>query len=79
MCARRNVAVVCAALLTVVVAVAADVFQEYGMNRQEWDDSFINSITGDYLYAPMVPAKIFPDPSGLTAKKFTAPHNPVLA
>ena len=72
MCARRNVAVVCAALLTVVVAVAADVFQEYGMNRQEWDDSLVSSITGDYLYAPMLPAKLKSLPPTLRAAVVTA-------
>ena len=45
-------------LLLAVAVAAADVFQQYGLDRQAWADSFVNSMTTRSLYAPSLPAKL---------------------
>lgn len=50
-----------AAVLVVIaaaMAAAVDVFQDYGLDRQAWADSFVNSMTGQSLYAPSLPARL---------------------
>ncbi|MBK9090494.1 MAG: hypothetical protein IPL90_16165 [Holophagales bacterium] len=39
-------------------AAATDVFQEYGLDRQAWADSFVNSLADGVPYAPSLPAKL---------------------
>ncbi len=58
---RRCVVFALPVVLTVVLTglvVAADVFQEFGLDRQAWADSFVNSMTTGTLYAPTIPAKL---------------------
>ncbi len=51
-------AVVAIMLAAGVAAAATDVFQEYGLDRQTWADSFVNSIADGTPYAPSLPAKL---------------------
>lgn len=46
------------ALAAGVAAAAADVFQQYGLDRQGWSDTFLNSLVDGALYAPGVTAKL---------------------
>ncbi len=41
-----------------VAVAAADVFQEYGLDRQAWADTFVSSLADGALYAPSVSAKL---------------------
>ncbi len=41
-----------------VAVAAADVFQEYGLDRQAWADSFVSSLADGALYAPSVSSKL---------------------
>jgi len=47
-----------------VAMAAADVFQQYGLDRQAWADSFVNSLTDRALYVPSLPAKLKSVPEG---------------
>jgi hypothetical protein len=51
-------AVIVAVLAAGVAAAATDVFQEYGLDRQAWADSFVNSLADGAMYAPSLPAKL---------------------
>jgi hypothetical protein len=55
---RATTAFVALALAAGVAAAAADVFQEYGLDRRAWGDAFVNSLTHGVLYAPGFPAKL---------------------
>ena len=46
------------AALVAGAAAAADVFQDYGLDRQAWKDAFVNSMTDGSLYAPSLPPKL---------------------
>jgi hypothetical protein len=61
------VVVILAAGAASVAVAAADVFQEYGLDRQAWADSFVHSITDGALYAPSLPAKLKSVPPGQRA------------
>jgi hypothetical protein len=54
---RVRLAIVLVALLGAGAA-AADVFQEYGLDRKAWGDAFVNSMTDGSLYAPAVSARL---------------------
>jgi hypothetical protein len=41
-----------------VAAAAADVFQDYGLDRQAWAEAFVGSMTTNPLWAPSLPAKL---------------------
>jgi hypothetical protein len=56
-----------AAGVAVVAAAAADVFQEYGLDRQAWADSFVSSLADGALYAPSVSSKLKSVPTGQRA------------
>lgn len=60
------------AAVVVTAAVAADVFQEYGLDRQAWADAFVGSMTGGGMYAPSVPAKLKAVPPAGRAAVITA-------
>ena len=45
-------------LLAGMAVAAADVFQQYGLDRQAWGDAFVSSLTQGALYAPSVSAKL---------------------
>ena len=64
---RASKAFVALALAAGVAAAAADVFQTYGLDRQAWSDSFVNSITDRALYAPSLTAKLKGVPPGQRA------------
>ncbi len=64
---RASKAFVALALAAGVAAAAADVFQQYGLDRQAWSDSFVNSITDRALYAPSLTAKLKGVPPGQRA------------
>lgn len=48
-------------------AAAADLFQQYGLDRQAWADSFVNSLTDRALYVPSLSAKLKSVPEGQRA------------
>ncbi|MBI5441374.1 MAG: hypothetical protein HY900_09210, partial [Deltaproteobacteria bacterium] len=48
-------------------AAAADVFQEYGLDRQAWADSFVNSLADATFYTPGLSAKLKSVPPGQRA------------
>ena len=64
---RAGTAFVVVLLAAGVAAAAADVFQEYALDRQAWADSFVNSITDGALYVPSVSAKVKGVPPGQRA------------
>lgn len=55
---RTVLALALAALTATVAAAAADVFQEYGLDRPAWSDSFLHSLTDGAFSAPSFPAKL---------------------
>ena len=61
---RMWTAVVVAALAAGVVAAATDVFQEHGLDRKAWGDSFVNSLTDGAIYAPSFTPKLRSVPAG---------------
>ena len=64
---RASMAFVVVILAAGVAVAATDVFQEYGLDRQAWADSFVNSLTDGALYAPGLPAKLKSVPPGQRA------------
>ena len=56
---RRSLVVAAAVVaLSCLVAVAADVFQTYGLDRQGWNESFLSALTASW-YSPFeAPAKL---------------------
>jgi hypothetical protein len=61
------IAAVVAVLAAGVTAAATDVFQEYGLDRQVWADSFVSSLADATPYAPSLPAKLKTVPPGQRA------------
>ncbi len=64
---RMSRAAIVAILAAGVAAAATDVFQEYGLDRQTWADSFVNSLADGAFYAPSLPAKLKSVPAGQRA------------
>ncbi len=64
---RASKAFVVLALAAGVAAAAADVFQEYGLDRRAWSDSFVNSLTDRALHVPSVTSKLKSVPPGQRA------------
>jgi hypothetical protein len=56
---RRVVAVAVAlVVLSCLGAVAADVFQTYGLNRQGWSESFVSALAANWFNPYQAPAKL---------------------
>ena len=64
---KAFVVLMLAAGVASLAVAAADVFQEYGLDRSAWADSFVSSLADGALYAPSVSAKLKSVPTGQRA------------
>ncbi len=69
---RKVVASIAIVIVGSVLVWAADVFQQYGIDRQEWSSSFLYALTNPSLPLPSVPAKLKSLPVGERAAVVTA-------
>lgn len=64
---RTAIALALVALTSAVAVAAADVFQEYGLDRPSWAGSFLSSLTDGAFSVPSFPAKLKSVPEGRRA------------